>query len=51
MAVVEFDGAMKVAGEFEQVRERWVLVKKADDSTGWLLAGIEQVEDPEAAKA
>lgn len=51
VAVVEFDGAMKVAGEFEQVRERWVLVKKADDSTGWLLAGIEQVEDPEAAKA
>ncbi len=51
VAVVEFDGAMKVAGEFEQVRESWVLVKKADDSTGWLLAGIEQVEDPEAAKA
>ena len=51
VAVVEFDGAMKVAGEFEQVRERWVLVKKADDSTGWLLAGIEQVEDPEAVKA
>ncbi len=49
VAVVQFDGAMKVAGEFEEVRERWVLVKKSDDSTGWLLAGIEQVDDAPAA--
>lgn len=46
VAVVEFDGAMKISGEFEQVHERWVLVRKTDESTGWLLAGIEQVEQP-----
>ena len=44
VAVVEFDGAMKIAGEFEEVHERWVLVRKTDESTGWLLAGIEQIE-------
>lgn len=42
VAVVEFTGAMKIAGEFEEVREHWILVREADDSTGWLLAGIEQ---------
>lgn len=42
IAVVEFKGAMKFDGEFEQVDERWVLVRKDDDTSGWLLAGIEQ---------
>ncbi len=44
VAVVEFNGAMKISGEFEEVHERWVLVRAGDDSTGWLLAGIEQVQ-------
>ena len=44
VAVVEFNGAMKISGEFEEVHERWVLVRAVDDSTGWLLAGIEQVD-------
>ncbi len=43
VAVVEFSGAMKISGEFEQVHERWVLVQPANGSGGWLLAGIEQV--------
>lgn len=43
VAVVEFNGAMKISGEFEEVHERWVLVRAVDESTGWLLAGIEQV--------
>lgn len=43
VAVVEFNGAMKISSEFEEVHERWVLVRAVDDSTGWLLAGIEQV--------
>ncbi|MDO4937326.1 MAG: TIM44-like domain-containing protein [Sutterellaceae bacterium] len=45
VAVVEFNGAMKISGEFEEVHERWILVRATDDSTGWLLAGIEQVQD------
>ena len=45
VAVVEFNGAMKISGEFGEVHERWILVRAVDDSTGWLLAGIEQVED------
>lgn len=44
IAVVEFKGAMKFDGEFEQIDERWVLVRKDDDSSGWLLAGIEQAD-------
>lgn len=43
IAVVEFSGAMKISGEFEQVHERWVLVQPSSGSGGWLLAGIEQV--------
>lgn len=43
IAVMQFKGAMKIEGEFEEVNERWVLVRKDDDSSGWLLAGIEQV--------
>lgn len=45
IAVVEFKGAMKYEGEFEEVDERWVLTRKDDDSSGWLLAGIEQASD------
>lgn len=44
VAVVEFNGAMKISGEFEQVAERWVLVRPVNESAGWLLAGIEQIE-------
>ena len=40
---MSFEGAMKINGAFEQVSERWLLVRSDDDSTGWLLAGIEQV--------
>lgn len=43
VAVVEFNGAMKISGEFEEVHERWVLVQPARGAGGWLLAGIEQV--------
>lgn len=43
IAVVQFSGALKIDGEFEQVDERWVLTRKDDESSGWLLAGIEQV--------
>lgn len=42
VAVVSFNGAMKIDGEFEEVHEYWVLVQKKDGSSGWLLAGIEQ---------
>ncbi len=42
VAVVKFTGAMRINEDFEEVAERWVLVRKADDSSGWLLAGIEQ---------
>lgn len=45
IAVVEFKGAMKYEGGFEEVDERWVLTRKDDDSSGWLLAGIEQASD------
>lgn len=45
VAVVEFNGAMKISGEFEEVHERWILTRAVDESTGWLLAGIEQVEE------
>ncbi|HBN73922.1 MAG TPA: hypothetical protein DD376_04160 [Sutterella sp.] len=42
-AVVSFNGAVKINGQFEQVSERWLLIRADDESTGWLLAGIEQV--------
>lgn len=44
IAVVQFKGAMKIEGEFETVDERWILTRKDDDSSGWLLAGIEQAQ-------
>lgn len=43
VAVVSFEGAMTINGQFEEVHERWLLVQAEDGSTGWLLAGIEQV--------
>ena len=46
VAVVEFTGAMKYSGEFETVHERWVLTRPTNEKEGWLLAGIEQVQDP-----
>lgn len=45
IAVVHFSGAMKIEGEFEEVNERWVLTCKDDNTSGWLLAGIEQVNE------
>lgn len=44
VAVVRFDGAMKVNGEFEEVHESWILTQPTNGKEGWLLAGIEQVE-------
>lgn len=46
VAVVEFTGAMKFDGEFETVHERWILTRPLNETEGWLLAGIEQVQDP-----
>ncbi len=43
VAVVTFEGAMKINGQFEEVHEHWLLVQPIDESTGWLLAGIEQM--------
>ena len=51
VAVVEFTGAMKYSGEFETVHERWVLTRPTSEKEGWLLAGIEQVQDPVAGHA
>ena len=51
VAVVEFTGAMKYSGEFETVHERWVLTRPTNEKEGWLLAGIEQVQDPVAGHA
>lgn len=51
VAVVEFTGAMKYSGEFETVHERWVLTRPTNEKEGWLLAGIEQVQDPVVAHA
>ena len=46
VAVVDFTGAMKFDGEFETVHERWILTRPLNETEGWLLAGIEQVQDP-----
>ena len=43
VAVVTFEGAMKINGQFEEVHEHWLLVQPIDESSGWLLAGIEQM--------
>ncbi|MCD8340459.1 MAG: transporter [Burkholderiales bacterium] len=42
VASVLFTGNLLENGVPAQVKERWNLVKPRDDSTGWLLAGIEQ---------
>lgn len=42
VAVVSFNGAMKINDQFEEVREHWILIRPTDESSGWLLAGIEQ---------
>jgi predicted lipid-binding transport protein (Tim44 family) len=43
LASVRFAGTLKVDGEVEQVEEVWNLAKPVDGSTGWLLAGIQQL--------
>lgn len=41
LAVLHFEGTLKVNQEVEDVNELWVLQRPKDGSTGWLLAGIE----------
>lgn len=43
LASVRFAGSLKVDDEIEQVDEVWNLSKPADGSSGWLLAGIQQL--------
>jgi predicted lipid-binding transport protein (Tim44 family) len=43
LASVRFTGTMRVDGELEQFDEVWNLTKPADGKTGWLLAGIQQL--------
>ena len=43
LASVRFTGTLRVDGEVEQVEEVWNLAKPVDGSTGWLLAGIQQL--------
>jgi predicted lipid-binding transport protein (Tim44 family) len=43
LASVRFTGTMRVDGELESFDEVWNLAKPADGSTGWLLAGIQQL--------
>lgn len=43
MASVKFDGLLKIDGEEEKVLEVWNLTKPADGKSGWLLAGIQQL--------
>lgn len=43
LASVRFAGSMRVDGDIEQVDEVWNLGKPADGSSGWLLAGIQQL--------
>jgi predicted lipid-binding transport protein (Tim44 family) len=40
---VRFSGSLKVDDEIEQVDEVWNLSKPVDGSSGWLLAGIQQL--------
>ena len=42
-ASVRFSGNLKVNGEDERLDEVWNLSKAVDDSGGWLLAGIQQL--------
>jgi predicted lipid-binding transport protein (Tim44 family) len=43
LASVRFSGSLRVDSEVEQVDEVWNLSKPADGSSGWLLAGIQQL--------
>lgn len=43
LASVRFTGTMKVDGEVESFDEVWNLTKPVDGRTGWLLAGIQQL--------
>lgn len=43
IASVRFTGSLRVDGEPEQVDEVWNLSKPLDGSSGWLLAGIQQM--------
>lgn len=43
LASVRFSGSLNVDGEIEQVDEVWNLSKPLDGSSGWLLAGIQQL--------
>ena len=43
LASVRFTGTLRIDGEIEQVEEVWNLSKPVDGSTGWLLAGIQQL--------
>jgi predicted lipid-binding transport protein (Tim44 family) len=43
LASVRFTGTMRVDGELEQFDEVWNLTKPVDGSSGWLLAGIQQL--------
>jgi len=43
LASVRFTGTMRVDGELEQFDEVWNLSKPVDGKSGWLLAGIQQL--------
>jgi predicted lipid-binding transport protein (Tim44 family) len=43
LASVRFSGSLRVDGEIEQVDEVWNLSKPIDGTSGWLLAGIQQL--------
>lgn len=43
LASVRFTGAMRIDGELESFDEVWNLTKPVDGKTGWLLAGIQQL--------
>jgi predicted lipid-binding transport protein (Tim44 family) len=43
LASVRFTGTIRIDGELEQFDEVWNLTKPADGKTGWLLAGIQQL--------
>ncbi len=44
LASVRFTGALRIDGVEEKIDEVWNLSKPVDGKTGWLLAGIEQIE-------
>lgn len=44
LASVRFTGAMTIEGAAERFDEVWMLSKAADGKSGWLLAGIQQLD-------